>query len=71
MMIDVTAITVLRLRSGPDHVYFATALPNPIFPFDGKLELKCEVARGAGPNFVQTRFPGVPCEVRDYADVGQ
>ncbi len=53
---QVKSATVIRERSGTDHIMLHTDIPNPIWPYNDYLTVKFEAARGNGPEYVRRYF---------------
>lgn len=53
--INITGAVIVT-GQGPDHVLFATDLPQSMWPYNGTATLKMDVAAGAGAQYVRDNF---------------
>lgn len=60
--LNVSKIVVLT-GSGPDKVMIHTDLPDGCWPYTGTQSLECQVASGAGPEYVKKHFNREPDDV--------
>lgn len=55
----ITSITILERRQGSDIVYLRTDLPMATYPYEGNQDLRFDVAKGVGRNYVRSHFPDI------------
>lgn len=58
-------IMVITMRSGPDHVYLETNLPDPMGA--GTLAMNFAVPRDTGEMYARANYPGVEVVLYHYA----
>ena len=63
--INVTSITVVRLKDSTDSMYLKTDLPGGTWPFKDTVSVFMQVAQGMAEKYVEENFPGVPLEIID------
>ena len=63
---NVTSITILLQDNQADQVCLNTDLPEPTWPYKGRLSTCFRCAAGNGRAYVAEHFPGVEVEELDY-----
>lgn len=59
---NITKITIITGLAGTDCLMIETDLPEPIWPYEGVLTLKTEVAKGKAEDYVKDHFPSIEVE---------
>lgn len=54
--------TIITLREGSDRVFLQVDLPDACYPYQERLSLGFNCARGSALDYVRTHFPDVPIE---------
>lgn len=54
---------VITKTSRKDNVVVYTNLPNPIFPFKGRLHMQFDAAQGTGEDYVKKYFKDIDVQV--------
>jgi hypothetical protein len=55
--------TVVQRSGHMDTILLNTDLPNPVYPFNEQMTLRCETPRKQGPDYVRTHFQLEPTVV--------
>ena len=68
---NVTKVTILLQDNQADHVSLQTDLPEPTWPWRGKLSVDFRCAAGRSRAYVAEHFPGIEVEELDYRGRGR
>ncbi len=55
---------IIQNHRGADHVSLETDLPDPGWPYTGKLNLDFKAAKGSAEKYIHEHFPGIPIDIR-------
>lgn len=61
--VEITSITIIRLRQGMDRVSLHTTLPDSSYADIGSLDMNFPCPRGSAEDYVKRNFPGVPFHI--------